>query len=155
MKKICTVFPPSEINLGLNTGGRYTPRARISFSHTPEQFLILKGHSPDRLPSLLWGSFAIRSRRTFLLDTRLCVGLIYVFRTSLFLWRPSSKAHWPVGHCPWLGCLSAAGFGLLGVLGNAPSCRAGTVSSRATKNNLEGSGRSAPQPLWRSRPLSA
>lgn len=37
-------------------------------------------------------------------------------------------------------------------MGNTPSCRVGTISSRVTKDNLDGSGRSSPEPLWHPRP---
>ena len=40
-----------------------------------------------------------------------------------------------------------------GVLENLPSCRTGTISSRATKENLKGRGRNAPQSLGIPGPL--
>lgn len=101
------IFPPSEINLALNTGVRYTPCAGASFSHTPKQLLSAQ---LDLLPSL-------RSFVRLLCKTQaenLSVWLLAlcgpddISGTSLFLWRPISKAQWSRRAVRWLGYLSAA-----------------------------------------------
>ena len=106
LKKIGMIFPPSEINLGLNTGVRYTPCAE-SLSLTPKQFLSAQ---LDLLPSL-------RSFVRILCKTQaenisvwlpaLC-GPDDISGTSLFLWRPISEAQWTRRAVRWLGYLSAA-----------------------------------------------
>lgn len=150
------IFPPSEINLGLNTGGRYTPCAQVSLSHTPKQFLTLKGHSWTCCQVFCEDLLPDEVREPLSLDTRLCVGLMTYLEHLCFFEGQPQKPSGPVSHCSWLGVLKCLWMGLArcfeGVLGNTPSCRVGTISSRVTKDNLEGSGRSSPEPFWHPRP---
>lgn len=96
----------------------------------------------------MWGSSARGSREPPSPRHPLCVGLVLYLERVCFLEGQPQKPSGPLGHRPRLGHVGQLDWlaGCCeGVSENLPSCRAGTISSRATKDSLEGSGRSAPQ----------
>ena len=113
LKKIGMIFPPSEINLGLNTGVRYTPCAE-SLSLTPKQFLSAQ---LDLLPSL-------RSFVRILCKTQaenlsvwlpaLC-GPDDISGTSLFLLKAHLRSPVDPSGSPVAGVLKCSPTGLRGV----------------------------------------
>ena len=95
LKKIGMIFPPSEINLGLNTGVRYTPCAE-SLSLTPKQFLSAQ---LDLLPSLR--SFVRILCKTGWEPFCLTAGFVrawwHIWNVSISFEGPSQKPSRPVG----------------------------------------------------------